>query len=84
MIFLIPLAAALTAAAAINADINTGLEVVKPINEVACIVRPWKPKSDEAKAAVDAFCANLPDSTIGAVVQIGAIVEAIDAAHEKK
>ena len=66
----------------VNADANTALKVVKPINEVLCVLRPIPPRSVEAKAAVDAFCAHLPDSTLGLLPQLLAVIEAVDAAHD--
>ena len=71
-----------TAASAANQDADEALGLAKPFNEAACILHPWNPQSDEAKAAVAAYCANLPDNTGGFLVQQLRIIEAIDAAHD--
>ena len=76
-------AGALATVEAVNTDANTALAIVKPINQAACLLEPWSPKSDEAKAAIQAFCSHLPDDTTGLAVQIFAVIAAVDAAHDK-
>ena len=72
----------IAAATLANQDADEVLTLAKPINEAACLLRPWNPKSAEALAAVNAFCANLPDDVDGFIVQQYRIIEAIDKAHE--
>ncbi len=66
---------------AVNTDADTALKVVKPLNQALCLIHPWNPKSDEAEAAIAAFCAHLPDTTAGLLTQGFAIIQAIDDAH---
>lgn len=68
--------------AAVNTDADTALQVVKPINQTLCVLHPFNPASAEAEAAIAAFCSHLPDSTLGLLTQLWAIVEAVDAAHQ--
>lgn len=75
------IASAASVFVAVNTDADTALKAVKPINQTACLLRPWNPKSAEAQAAVIAFCAHLPDDTVGLITQIFAVIEAVDAAH---
>ena len=77
------IAGAAATVAVINTDTDTVLKVAKPFNEVACLLHPYNPTSEEAKAAIAAFCANLPTSTGGFLFQQWKIIEAVEAAHAK-
>ena len=77
------LAGAAATVVAVNSDADTTLKVAKPFNEVLCLLHPYNPVSEEAKAAIAAFCANLPDSTGGFLFQQWKIIQAVEAAHAK-
>lgn len=66
---------------AVNTDADTALKAVKPLNEAACLIHPFNPQTAAGQAAVKAFCAHLPDNTIGLITQIFAVIEAVDAAN---
>lgn len=72
---------ALATFVAVNADADTALKGVKPLNQGLCLLEPFKPKTAAGKAAVAAFCSHLPDTTAGLLTQIFAVVEAVDAAE---
>ena len=71
----------LAVAVAVQIDADAALSTVKPVNETLCLIHPFNPASVEAEAAISAFCSHLPDSTIGLLTQLIAIVNAVDAAH---
>jgi hypothetical protein len=74
---------ALAVAVAVQIEADTALATVKPINETLCLLHPWTPSSCEAEAAIAALCSHLPDSTVGVLTQIWAVVDAVDAAKKK-
>jgi hypothetical protein len=69
----------LAAAMTVEKEIDLGLEAVQPINKAICVVELAKPHNAEVQAAIAAFCANLPDSVSGILVQAAAVAVAIEA-----
>jgi len=65
-------------------DAGTILADAKPAVEAACFLRPWKPQSEEAKAAIDAFCVKPAGTVPEFIAQQFRIVEAIDDVHSRK
>ena len=56
---------------------DTGLALIKPINQALCTVEQAKPHTPAVTAALGAFCAHLPSDIVGILVQAAAIYVAI-------
>ncbi len=59
-------------------DAGIALEVVKPVTRQWCADRLKEPHDDATAAALQAFCANLPDDAAGLAEQLVAVLVALE------